>query len=52
MTISDEDLLATKISSSSLKATILHNQKTVCCNVSDAEEIMEIIHNAGLTPSV
>lgn len=52
MQISDGDLIASKLSNHSLQAEILSDQKVVRCKVSDAEEIMDILHNVGLTPSI
>ena len=52
MEISDEEAIAMKLNARSLEAKVLTNQKTVCCTVSDAEEVMQVIHNAGLTPSI
>ena len=52
MQISDGDLIASKLSNHSLQAEILSDQKVVRCRVSDAEEIMDILHNVGLTPSI
>lgn len=52
MQMSDEAYIASKLNASSLEAQVLSNQKTVCCTVSDAEEVMQVIHNAGLTPTI
>ena len=52
MQISDGDLIASKLSNHSLQAEILSDQKVIRCKVSDAEEIMDILHNVGLTPSI
>lgn len=52
MEISDEAFIASRLSACALEAKVLSNTKTVCCTVSDAEEVMQVIHNAGLTPSI
>lgn len=52
MQSSDEALVTSKLIQHSLDATLVLDKKTIFCKVSDAEEVMQVVHNVGLTPTI
>lgn len=52
MQSSDEALVTSKLIQHSLDATLVSDKKTIFCKVSDAEEVMQVVHNVGLTPTI